>query len=163
VPIEVPPLRDRAEDIPGLADCLLEQIAGELKMPKRTLHPDTLPQLMAYRYPGNIRELRNLLERACILTSRREIDWIDLPESPDEQYEGVAPSIAGMTLPEEFQLRSMLASWERTILEQTLLKTKGSKTEAARRLGLSKSDLSYKLSKYGLAQNSIKDSFKVAL
>jgi DNA-binding NtrC family response regulator len=156
VPIEVPPLRERAEDIPGLADYLLDQIAGELKIPKRTLHPDTLPQLMAYGYPGNIRELRNLLERACILTNGREIDWIDLPESPEEQYEGVAPSIAAMGLPEEFQLRSMLASWERTILEQTLLKTKGSKTEAARRLGLSKSDLSYKLSKYGLAQNSIK-------
>ena len=158
VPIEVPPLRERAEDIPELADYLLEQIAGELKMPKRTLHPDTLPQLTAYRYPGNIRELRNLLERACILTSSREIGWIDLPEAPDEQYVGAssAPSIAGMTLPEEFPLRSMLASWERTIIEQTLLKTKGSKTEAARRLGLSKSDLSYKLSKYGLAQSSIK-------
>jgi DNA-binding NtrC family response regulator len=53
-------------------------------------------------------------------------------------------------LPEEFHLRSTLASWERRIIEQTLTKTNGSKTEAARRLGLSKSDLSYKLSKYGL-------------
>ena len=158
IPIEVPPLRERAEDIPELADYLLEQIAAELKMPKRSLHPDILPQLTSYRYPGNIRELRNLLERACILTSTREIEWIDLPESPEEQYDeaALAPIIAGMTLPEEFHLRSMLASWERTIIQQTLHKTKGSKTEAARRLGLSKSDLSYKLSKYGLAPRSIK-------
>ena len=95
---------------------------------------------------------------ACILNSTREIEWIDLPEPPEEQYDEVAlaPIIAGMTLPEEFHLRSMLASWERTIIQQTLHKTKGSKTEAARRLGLSKSDLSYKLSKYGLAPSSIK-------
>jgi DNA-binding NtrC family response regulator len=160
VPIQVPPLRERAEDIPELADYLLEQIASELKMPKRVLDPDTLPQLTAYSYPGNIRELRNLLERACILTNGREIGWIDLPETPQEQDEGSAsvPSIAGMALPEEFQLRSTLASWERSIIEQTLLKTRGSKTEAARRLGLSKSDLSYKLSKYGLVQNPIRST-----
>jgi len=70
---------------------------------------------------------------ACILNSTREIEWIDLPEPPEEQYDEVAlaPIIAGMTLPEEFHLRSMLASWERTIIQQTLHKTKGSKTEAA--------------------------------
>jgi DNA-binding NtrC family response regulator len=154
VPIETPPLRERAEDIPELADYLLGQIASELKVPKRALGPDALAQLRSYKYPGNIRELRNLLERACILTSGTEIGRIDLPEAAEEQHEGSAsvPSIGGMALPDEFQLRSTLASWERSIIEQTLQKTKGSKTEAARRLGLSKSDLSYKLSKYGLAQ-----------
>src|SRR3984893_1704863 len=154
VPIETPPLRERAEDIPELADYLLGQIASELKVPKRTLGPDSLAQLRSYKYPGNIRELRNLLERACILTSGTEIGRIDLPEAAEAQREGSAsvPSIGGMALPDEFQLRSTLASWERSIIEQTLQKTKGSKTEAARRLGLSKSDLSYKLSKYGLAQ-----------
>src|SRR6202011_4681814 len=73
VPIETPPLRERAEDIPELADYLLGQIASELKVPKRTLGPDALAQLRSYKYPGNIRELRNLLERACILTSGTEI------------------------------------------------------------------------------------------
>jgi DNA-binding NtrC family response regulator len=156
VPIEVPPLRARLEDIPGIADYLLGQIAGELKMPRRTLHPDALAQLQSYHYPGNIRELRNLLERACILTGEREIPWIDLPEVEDELFDAALslPSIAGMALPEEFQLRTILANWERSMIEQMLVRTQGSKTEAARRLGLSKSDLSYRLSKYGLMKNA---------
>src|SRR6201998_1463245 len=123
VPIAVPPLRERIEDIPEIADYLLGQIAGELKVPRRTLHHDVLAQLQSYRYPGNIRELRNLLERACILTSGAEITWIDLPEAAEEQS-GTTPSwpaIAGMTLPEEFHLRGALAEWERSIIEQTLV------------------------------------------
>jgi DNA-binding NtrC family response regulator len=152
VPIAVPPLRDRITDIPEIAEYLLHQITSDLKTTKRTLHPDALQQLMSYSFPGNVRELRNLLERACILTSSPEILWIDLPEGIQEatDTESGPPVFNGAPLPEEFHLRSTLASWERRIIEQTLAKTNGSKTEAARRLGLSKSDLSYKLSKYGL-------------
>ncbi|QNI35793.1 sigma-54-dependent transcriptional regulator [Edaphobacter albus] len=152
VPIEVPPLRERVMDIPEIAEYLLRQITSDLKTAARTLHPDALQQLMSYNFPGNVRELRNLLERACILTSSPEILWFDLPEIlQDEASTGSGfPVFSGAQLPDEFHLRSTLAAWERTIIEQTLAKTNGSKTEAARRLGLSKSDLSYKLSKYGL-------------
>jgi len=152
VPIAVPPLRERITDIPEIAEYLLREITSDLKTTKRTLHPDALQQLMSYSFPGNVRELRNLLERACILTSGQEILWFDLPEVLQDETgaESGPPVFNGASLPEEFHLRSTLASWERTIIEQTLTKTNGSKTEAARRLGLSKSDLSYKLSKYGL-------------
>ena len=152
VPVAVPPLRERITDIPEIAEYLLHQIASDLKTTKRTLHPDALQQLMSYSFPGNVRELRNLLERACILTSGPEILWFDLPEvlQDETDAESGPPVFNGASLPEEFHLRSTLASWERRIIEQTLTKTNGSKTEAARRLGLSKSDLSYKLSKYGL-------------
>jgi two-component system response regulator HydG len=152
VPLAVPPLRERIIDIPEIAEYLLRQIASDLKMTKRALHPDALQQLMSYSFPGNVRELRNLLERACILTSGPEILWFDLPEvlQDETDAESGSPVFNGASLPEEFHLRSTLASWERRIIEQTLTKTNGSKTEAARRLGLSKSDLSYKLSKYGL-------------
>ncbi|MBS1823636.1 MAG: sigma-54-dependent Fis family transcriptional regulator [Acidobacteria bacterium] len=152
VPIHVPPLRERTGDIPEIAEYLLHQIANDLKTPSRMLHPDALQQLTAYSFPGNVRELRNLLERACILTSSSEILWFDLPEVIDDLAGmGFAlPVFNGSSLPEEFHLRSTLASWERSIIKQTLTKTNGSKTEAARRLGLSKSDLSYKLSKYDL-------------
>jgi DNA-binding NtrC family response regulator len=109
---------------------------------------------MSYSFPGNIRELRNLLERACILSNQSEIDWIDLPEPTAAQAatsrNDSVPSITALSLPEEFHLRSTLATWERSVIEQMLLKTKGAKAEAARRLGLSKSDLSYKLVKYGI-------------
>ncbi len=145
----VPPLRDRAEDIPELADHLLRRIANELKISRRTLHPRVLQQLMTYSFPGNIRELRNLLERACILSNDSEIDWMDLPEPASASAS--VPSIAMLSLPGEFHLRSALATWERTVIEQMLLRTKGAKAEAARRLGLSKSDLTYKLVKYGIA------------
>lgn len=152
VPIEVPPLRERIEDIPEIADYLLAQITGELKAPCRRLHPDALAQLQVYRYPGNIRELRNLLERACILTTGPEITWIDLPAPVNKSQSGERslPLIDGMQLPERFNLRTLLADWERSIIEHTLARTNGSKAEAARRLGLSKSDLTYKLSKHGL-------------
>ena len=152
VPVAVPPLRERITDIPEIAEYLLHQIASDLKTTKRALHPDALQQLMSYSFPGNVRELRNLLERACILTSGPEILWFDLPEvlQDETDAESGPPVFNGAPLPEEFHLRSTLASWERRIIEQTLTKTNGSKTEAARRLGLSKSDLSYKLSKYGL-------------
>jgi transcriptional regulator with GAF, ATPase, and Fis domain len=152
VPVAVPPLRERITDIPEIAEYLLHQIASDLKTTKRALYPDALQQLMSYGFPGNVRELRNLLERACILTSGPEILWFDLPEvlQDETDAESGLPVFNGASLPEEFHLRSTLASWERRIIEQTLTKTNGSKTEAARRLGLSKSDLSYKLSKYGL-------------
>ena len=152
VPIKVPSLRERLDDIPELADYLLCQIASELKVSRRGLHSDALAQLQSYHYPGNIRELRNLLERACILTSGSEIRWIDLPEPVANGHADTEwfPRIPDGAIPEEFELRTAIGNWERSILEQILVRTQGSKAEAARRLGLSKSDLSYKLSKYGL-------------
>lgn len=143
IPIEVPPLRERMEDVPVLASYLLQLIAGDLKIAPRTLHPSALQQLQNYSYPGNIRELRNLLERACILTSGPEILSIDLPIKPKTSSSPV--------FPDEFNLRDALAGWERDALVQTLGKTQGGKAEAARRLGLSKSDITYKLAKYGIS------------
>ncbi len=142
VPIEVPPLRERMEDVPALAHYLLQLVASDLKMTPRSLHSEALRQLQGYSFPGNIRELRNLLERACILTSGPEILSIDLPSKPKTSS---SPVFA-----DEFNLRNALAEWEREAIVQTLAKTHGGKAEAARRLGLSKSDITYKLAKYGI-------------
>ncbi len=143
VPIQVPPLRERMEDIPMLASYLLQQVASDLKMLPRRLHPDALQQLQRYSFPGNIRELRNLLERACILTSGPEISSIDLP---------LVPKTSGTrAVADEFNLRKALAEWERDAIVQMLAKTHGGKAEAARRLGLTKSDITYKLAKYGIS------------
>src|ERR1700687_77024 len=112
VPVAVPPLRERITDIPEIAEYLLHQIASDLKTTKRALHPDALQQLMSYSFPGNVRELRNLLERACILTSGPEILWFDLPEvlQDETDAESGPPVFNGASLPEEFHLRSTLAS-----------------------------------------------------
>jgi two-component system response regulator HydG len=151
VPLLVPPLRERTEDLLEIANYLLQEICSELKTVRRTLHPDVIQQLLQYAFPGNIRELRNLLERACILSSDKELTWLDLPEPTDPPaLSRVIPHLPDLILPDEFHLRTALASWEREVIEQTLTKTKGAKAEAARRLGLSKSDLTYKLAKYGL-------------
>ncbi len=146
VPIEVPPLRERMEDVPLLADYLLQQVGSDLKMPGRRLHANALAELMSYSFPGNIRELRNLLERACILTSGPEITSFDLPAT--------AKIASSPVIPDECNLRALLADWERDAIVQTLGKTRGGKAEAARRLGLSKSDITYKPAKYGLTSAS---------
>ena len=79
VPIHLPPLRDRRDDIPGLSEIFCRQIATELKMPRRHISPQALEQLQQYQFPGNLRELKNLIERAYILTSNLEIGIGDLP------------------------------------------------------------------------------------
>ena len=156
VPIQVPTLRDRAEDIPVIANSLLQEIASDLKMPVRRLHADALRQLLHYSFPGNIRELRNLLERACILTSGPEIVGVDLPTIRNEPQRHTRPEAAfAPVFADEFNLRQALWDWEREAILQTLAKTKGGKAEAARRLGLSKSDITYKLAKYGLSTQSV--------
>jgi DNA-binding NtrC family response regulator len=146
VPIEVPALRERVEDISELSQYLLGQIATELKTARRTLAASVLQQMTRYSFPGNVRELRNLLERACILSNNQEIDWIDLPFEADGLKQASLDPL-GPTFPDAFHLRRLLASWERIAIEQMLVKTGGAKAEAARRLGLSKSDLTYKLAK----------------
>ncbi len=149
VPIQVPPLRERMEDIPVLSEYLLRQIASDLKISARRLHPDAVHQLMQYGFPGNIRELRNLLERACILTSGTEIFALDLPHPSDEGNENEKMMLP--EFPDEFNLRLTLAEWERQAILRVLSQTQGGKAEAARRLGLSKSDITYKLTKYGIS------------
>src|SRR5579863_7513259 len=72
VPIHLPPLRDRRDDIRGLSDMFCHHVALELKMPRRRLTPLALEKLRLYRFPGNLRELRNMIERAYILSSNSE-------------------------------------------------------------------------------------------
>ena len=157
--ISIPPLRERRADIAALCELFLAQIARELKVTRRRLSPSALERLQSYDYPGNIRELRNLIERAVILSAGEEIgpEHFSLPRSS-----GGAPgnghSLANMgwieSLPASFDLRNLLSIVEKTLIERTLQSTNGAQAEAARRLGLSRSDLSYKLLKYELRKVS---------
>ena len=165
VPVAVPPLRDRTADIDALCDLFLGQIARELKLPKRRLSMQALVRLQSYEFPGNIRELRNLIERAVILSAGEEIGAEHFPlgsasaagtlAQPHGNGSAGHANLAWIeALPPSFDLRDLLSTVEKTLIERTLQSTRGAQAEAARRLGLSRSDLSYKLLKYELRKES---------
>jgi two-component system, NtrC family, response regulator HydG len=156
VPLMVPPLRDHHEDIPELCDLFLRQIAQDLKTRPRRISADAMRALLSYDFPGNIRELRNLIERACILSSEEEITLETLPVPGARKSDGAnhrnypaptAEQFAAM-MPETHDLREFLASFEKAVIQRALKMTGGAQAEVARRLGLSRSDLSYKLGKH---------------
>jgi DNA-binding NtrC family response regulator len=154
VPIHLPPLRDRRDDIAGLSDVFCNQVATELKMPRRRLSADALEKLQHYRFPGNLRELKNLIERAYILSSNQEIGADDLPLGQKEASTNGNGSahVAGLSIPfaDSFDLTGVLEHAERELIVRTLTSTHGAQAEAARRMGLSRSALAYKLTKYGI-------------
>ena len=161
VPLTVPPLRDHREDVPELCAHFLAQAVRDLKTPPRRITPEAIQTLLSYDFPGNIRELRNLIERACILSAGEEITPENFPVSPLRSPNGATPRItAELTphqlaemIPETHNLREFLAALEKAVIQRALKITEGAQAEVARRLGMSRSDLSYKLGKH-----RIKDS-----
>jgi DNA-binding NtrC family response regulator len=158
VPLAVPALRERREDIPALCAFFLVQTARDLKVPIRAISADAMRILVSYDFPGNIRELRNLVERACILSNGDEITPDNFPVPAQTRAAGAAANsasritpdeVAGM-MPETLDLRDFLASLEKAFIQRALRATNGAQAEAARRLGLSRSDVSYKLGKHSI-------------
>lgn len=154
VPIPLPPLRERTDDIASLSEVFCHQIATELKMPRRRLTTEAIHRLRQYRFPGNLRELKNLIERAYILSNNQEIDVEDLPVAqPESLSAGNGHAhVAGLSIPfaDAFDLTSVLEGAEKELILRTLHSTHGAQAEAARRMGLSRSALAYKLTKYGI-------------
>src|SRR5579863_4694561 len=125
VPIHIPPLRERREDIAGLSDVFCHEVATELKMPQRRLAGKALANLEQYHFPGNLRELKNLIERAYILTSNEEIGTEDLPLAQKETspMKGNGGSHAtGLSIPfaDSFDLTGVLESAEKQLIVRTL-------------------------------------------
>ena len=163
VPIHIPPLRERRQDIPLLADLFARQIAAELSLPSRRLSTQAVQALAQYDFPGNIRELRNLIERAYILSVREEIGPENFPmvrpaamAATAAPGDGSAPASGNcVQLPSEpFDLTEFLEKSEKELILRTLTSTNGAQAEAARRMGLSRSALAYKLNKYGIRTTS---------
>ncbi len=157
LPIHLPPLRDRREDIAGLCDVLSTRIAKEMKVPRRPLSQAAMIKLTQYRFPGNIRELRNLLERAHILGQHPQLQPEDFPLNPattaelKPDAELDAGQLAAL-LPGHLDLREVLGKIELALIERALNATDGVQAEAARRLNLSRSDMGYKTAKYALGK-----------
>jgi len=126
-------------------------------MPPRRVSPKALQELQQYRFPGNLRELMNLIERAYILNSNLEIGTEDLPLPQQADLfsvggNGNQPPVQVLSTPvsESFDLTAVLEQTEKELIMRTLAASGGAQADAARRMGLSRSALAYKLNKYGI-------------
>ncbi len=143
VAVEVPPLRERREDIPLLAEFFLRRYAEKNNRMIKGFTPRTLDTLMRYGWPGNVRELENLVERAVILVRGEMITPDELPDVlKEEEGEGEpsAPKAPGRSLKEV----------EKEMILRTLEETGGNRTRAAQILGISRRTLQLKLKEYGV-------------
>ncbi|HET7103932.1 MAG TPA: sigma-54 dependent transcriptional regulator [Terracidiphilus sp.] len=155
VPIHLAPLRERNEDIEELCRVMCVRIADEMKVPRRSLSSAALRKLQNYVFPGNVRELRNLLERALILGQGAELqpeDFMLQPAMPAVHVSAREVTVEALAeaLPLELDLRDTLAKLERALIVRALDDAHGVQAAAARQLGLSRSDLGYKVGKYAL-------------
>src|SRR5690606_20315517 len=146
--LRVPPLRERREDIQPLAQSILERLAAGSGQPAAKLSPEALEKLKSYRFPGNVRELENMLERAYTLCEGDLIQASDLRLSDAAQASrggGEGPSLAQVD-----NLEDHLEAIERKLIMQALEETRWNRTAAAQRLGLSFRSMRYRLKKLGI-------------
>jgi two-component system response regulator PilR (NtrC family) len=154
--IEVPPLSDRREDIRPLAEHFLARCAAEQNKDIRAFAPDALRALEGYAFPGNVRELENVVERAVALATGTIIGLGDLPREVSGAAAQPTPALVG--LPEEgCNLDDVIGEVERRLLLQALERSGGVRTRAATLLGVSFRSLRYRLQKHALAEPDTAD------
>ena len=147
IPIHLPALRDRRDDIPLLVTHFVEKISKEMGKPVRAVAPETLAVLEQYHWPGNIRELENVIERAIVLGSGEILEPSALP--PDLRRPRGAQDVP-IEIPEQgIDLETTLDRIEQQYMEAALERTGGVQTRAAELLGLSFRQFRYKLQKHG--------------
>ncbi len=153
VPIEVPPLRERPEDVRLMAEHFIAQFCRELARPPVRLHPDALRMMLDYRWPGNVRELRNLVERVVLLEAEDEIRPEHLPAELSGRQAGgpAAAGIAGVFPPGVVR---PLVELEKLAIAHALSVCSGNKTLAAKQLGISRQTLRTKLKEYALGDDA---------
>ena len=145
VPLMLPPLRERREDIPLLVAHFVGKLGPRTNPAVRGIADDALGRLMAYHWPGNVRELENVVEQALVFADGEQIGVSALPGflhggDDDEQLD----------VPREMSLPEILEDLERQLILKAFKKAGGVKTETARLLGIKTSALYYKLDKYGI-------------
>ncbi|MEJ5347823.1 MAG: sigma-54 dependent transcriptional regulator [Desulfosoma sp.] len=150
VAVEVPPLRERKEDIPLLVEHFIKTFASKNKRAVRGITPRAMDLLVRYDWPGNVRELENVMERAVILLRGEYLTEAELPLHLQRTAASVplTPQRQGDHEDEDPAPSMTLAEMERRLIEQVLEETGGNKSEAARRLGITRRTLKLKLKKY---------------
>lgn len=172
IELKVPSLRERREDIPLLVEDLLTRIADEYQVPKPKVSPEAMTSLLGYQFPGNVRELQNILERAITLCEGDTITVDDLNITSEtatvvvqeiaktERFDDATEEISetelsetstAQNLPEDAEsLESYLEDVEKSAIVRALESTRWNKTAAAKKLGITFRALRYKLKKLGL-------------
>jgi len=159
VALEVPPLRERLDDLPVLVDHFLQSYAQRSGKPKKKLHPEVFASFYEWHWPGNVRELENEIERLAVLAGDAEMVP---PELRAQRQGGAAPSgAAHMAALVQRGMSSNLATavgqLERELIETGLRETHGNKSRLAERLGVSRTTLIKKIREYGIASNGRDD------
>jgi DNA-binding NtrC family response regulator len=155
VPIVIPPLRERKEDIPLLIDHFISKFSVENNKNVKGIVKEALELMMQYEWPGNIRELENLIERVIALTSNEYIQLNELPLS----FKNI-PKINGLkesVLNGKVSFVQAEEEFEREVILDALKKTNYIQSHAAEILGISRRILKYKMDKLGIHQNSVED------
>lgn len=148
IPLELPPLRERAEDIPELAQHFFVKAKNEQGRPEMALPQSLLPYFSAYRWPGNVRELENVIERVVVLSRGEEITLNDLPEFLRRERP-VAEEFHFDLPPQGISLEAV----EKELIVRALEKFHWNQTHAARYLDLSRKTLIYRMEKFGLKKD----------
>lgn len=152
IELKVPSLRERKEDIPLLAEHILAKLARECEMPPMQFTPKAMAKLREYDFPGNVRELENIIERTFTLCEKDVIDADDI-QLPD-QVQAHGDKDSSVELPDlsaaRGNLEHFLESIEKQAIEKALEETRWNKTAAAKKLGISFRALRYRLQKLGM-------------
>ena len=154
IELRLPPLRHRREDIPLLAEHFLRRFAAEHHRAAK-LSLEAMRQIESYEYPGNVRELENIIERAVALSSSTLIGVADLPEVKTPRL--VTPDLPAMVPPEGVDLDQLVSDYERMWVLRALEQTGGVRKRAATLLGISFRSLRYRLAKLGLDKGEDED------
>jgi two-component system NtrC family response regulator len=152
IPLELPPLRDRAEDIPELVQHFFLKLKEEQGRPDLTLPAGLLPRFQDYRWPGNIRELENVIERIVVLTRGDEVTLNDLPDFL--RREKPALDMLQLELPAK---GVSLEAIEKELILRALDKFHGNQTHAAKYLDISRKALIYRMEKHGIRKKAAED------
>ncbi|MEI6278023.1 MAG: sigma-54 dependent transcriptional regulator [Verrucomicrobiae bacterium] len=143
VPLTIPPLRDRKVDIPLLADAFLKESAAENGKPCRELAPEAMNAFLDYDWPGNVRELRTAVEHGVVMSNSPKITLRDLPASlRTPKASGILPAPVGLNLHET----------ETALILRALEDCRGNRTEAARKLGISRRTLHRRLTELNISK-----------
>lgn len=145
ISIHIPPLRERKEDIAALIEHFIKKYSDENDKPKLEISKEAFDILMKYNYPGNVRELENIIERAVVLSRQNIITVNDLPQSV-KGFKTEGDPI----LDEAKSLNEQVEALEKRLIYDALSKANGNQSLAGRMLGITERNLRYKMQKYGI-------------